>query len=896
MRLLLLFLLSLTSIFADQLDIKKKNIKFQKLKDGTYNVKIAFNYKKSTHISQKIKGVNGIYNLHFPIPESWQVLSLKGYLHYTPSILLQKEHSASVIKINNTTIKQFKLFKYSTKGVNFSIEKNSIKKYNILTIEMIQHYTDKDENTQNSQLWTEIDLQNSYLEFHIKKLDARQKIASISTLMLDPKQYHMQPINYILSQETTDKELFNYALLTGKIANSVGKRVIKLSTSHSIEKKKHNILITTKENIKKKLSDLEPYFLLKEEPIYSLHFNNQNLEPILNQGISLSSKGSKLMLQTKKAFYDKSLYLYGGNLILDNIPFNDNENFTISLWIKPDKKRHRTTLFKFDNYKLVLNKRYIGFNTDKNNLYGGKLRISHKWHHIVATFNSQNIKKNSIYIDGKKIRLHRIFGKFSSPPPSFTPTAIIGGDNKKSFYSGSIDQLYLFNKALSEQTIKKIYRLSKQNLQQLSGESIFISEKILKDINVIQNPFSPDKIIIIIAPKQEKHIVETLYQFCQKDLALYLEQGLNIDTINIPKKMPKYSAKGYLQVEKKIYLNSLGYQTTLLKGISPNSININFKIYPDHYFNSKDRITTNIEYQFPSTVSPDSVANIFLNNKFADQIIIDKYKKEERSLPVSLLNKGSNTIRFEFSFFKNNLVSLFDTSYFTLPSSSRWIEMPYLQYFADSGYPYSIYPDLQETQILLTDTDNDTVSASMNFLYFLSQEIQNIPYHISIINKIEDIDKNRHLIVFGSIYDEELNKLKDITSFSILKQKQTLHKNIVLEMIQSPFNNQKTVLLFLKGDLKNLDSSLHSLLSPLNRHYIQGDKLVYNPLIGNGIYKNIHKKYILTDMNFISKIRLQIGLNPVLYISVLIIFITLLTLYIRSLLLDLKRKNHPYVE
>ena len=951
MRLLLLFILTTTFLFAIKTE-KPQTIKIKELKDGTLLVKIALNYENPIEMSRRIRGVDGIYNVALPIPGSWKVLSAKGYISYSPSILLQKEHSAGVINFNNMIVKQFKLFKYRETGVKFSIDPSYIKEYNQLRIEMIQHYTDKYEDGASSQLWTDINLVKSYIEFHVEKIAIPEEIHSLTTHMLDGKQYKIEPINYVISKNPTDEELHNYALITGATANSIQYRMAPISVSNSLKIKEHNIVISTKKAIKKKLSPLKSYFLFQDEPIYSLHFNNKNLKPLINSEITLSHSKTGVAIQKKGSFHGKSLTLHQGKLTLHKLPLKKNDAVTISLWMKSNTTKQSATLFGFDNYKLVLNKRYIGFSTDNKNLYGTKFKPNNRWHHILATFHRKDIRKNIIYIDGKKVKLRKISGRRIKKLPPFSSSATIGK------YNGSIDQLYIFDKALSSKTINKLYKLAKQNRKKSYSEALFISEKILYDINILRNPISPNKVILLVAPDDLNQIDQVIYGFYKKDLSLYFRQGLNIRSVEIPPKAKAYSAKDYIPVQTDISFKELGYETTVLRGWYPPSISIDFKVYPDHYFNSKDRIKAHLNYVFPITVNPDSVSNIFINGKFAKQIDIMQAskksflssttegflnKEDTKELPVYLLDKGHNKIKFEFSLVPNKknilrihntqnlLVMIMDNSYFSLPASTRWIEMPYMEYVPSSGYPYSIYPDLQDTQIILTDTDNDTISASMNFIYFLSQEIGGHPYYLNITQNIEDADKNRQLVLFGSSHDIKMQefsnyapisfdaldidkpypfikrfidkkslgddtRLKKYKYISKMKETNQLDENLLVQMFQSPYNDEKTVLMFVGEKPEYLNKGVKSILSYKNRHYIEGDTLIYNPTVENGTSFNINDKYILTNMNFIDRISLQLGMNPLLYISVLIIFIFLLAWFIRRLLLNLKKKNHPYVE
>lgn len=956
LRLLLILIFTISFLYAQ----KTEAIKTRTLKDGSMIVKIAFNYEDITQLSKRVRGVDGYFSLSLPIPGNWKVLSAKGYLSYAPSLLLQKEHSSGVISLNQVTIKQYKLFENLTTGVKFSINPKYIKEYNKLDIEMIQHYTDNCENSSNSQLWTDINLVNSYIEFHIEKTAIPEEIHSLTTHMMDEKQYSLEPINYVISPQTTDNELRQYALLTGAAANSIKYRKAPISVSHHINLKKHNILVTTRAKAKKRLKALKFHYLFQNDPLYSMHFNTINSLLPKNSDISVQTTASGVSISSKKAFYDKSLTLKGGKITLNKLALKNKKDITVAFWFRPDSIKQTAVLFGFESYRLVLSKSTIGFTTTGKDLYGGRASLHKKrWHHIVAHFSTTNIHKNYIYVDGHKIRLSQI-GRANKREQTFNSQAALGGniyDNKRNF-RGAIDQFYIFDKKLNRAFISKMYQYAKRYKHKNYSDALFISEMLRHDINVLRNPGSPDKAILVIAPKDKKKINEVLYGFFKKDLTLYFEQGLNIHSVKIPQKAPAYSAPDYIPVEEEVTFKELGYQTQVLRGWYPPNITINFKVYPDHHFNEKDRIKANLNYVFPTTVNSDSVANIFLNNKFAKQIDIMKAAHsrelslktgglldfgETQELPVYLLNKGNNKFKFEFSLVpeikggcsafntQNLLIMLMDNSYFTLPKSSRWIEMPYMDYVNTSAYPYSKYPDLQDTQVVLTNTRVDTIAAAMNFIFFITQEIKSYPYYLNITKEFAKADKERELVLFGSIHDKKMQKLSQDASISFsdiemnrpypfvknftqrkeladsdklkkykfiaqMKEDNQLDTNLLVQMYRSPFNDEKTVLMFAAEDSYTLNKSLKSLLSFENRHLIKGDAMIYNAKEEMAVSFNIADKYILTWMNIFDKIALEVSMNPIFYLFFLIITVLLLTWFLRRLLKDYKSRIHKDVD
>jgi hypothetical protein len=716
------------------------------LKDGTVKVRVALNYVDTNQKIQRIRGVDGIHTIEFPLPGSWEILDAKGYIDYDSSILMMKDHSAGLVLFNNVLLTQFKLFNYMNTGVKFKIAPELFTSHNSLNLEMIQHYTHECEDGSSSELWSDINLEKSYLEFHVRLKPIPQEIRSIVTYMLDEKQYEVDPINYVMSRNPSDEELRHYMLFTGAAANQLKYRIAPISASYTIKNSAHNVIIASKSRAKEILKDLD----------------------------------------------------------------------------------------------------------------------------------------------------------------------------------STLD----YSKAVSH------------------------------DINIIRNPFEPDKAIVLITPADSSKIDETIYALYKKDLSLYRRQGLDIEKVEIPEPAPAYSAKNYIPVDKKVFFKELGYKTKILKGWYPPKIELDFKVYPDHYFNKKDRIKTHIRYVFPTTVHYDSVANIYLNDMFAKQIDIMKVSQEstvtlkvgalfdwtdEDGLPAYLVGKGYNKLKFDFSLVpdkkghceiyntENLLAMVMDDSYFILPESKRWIEMPYLQLISTSTYPYSIYPDLQDTQFVLSNNRLDTIAATMNFTFFLTQEMQSFPSYLGISQSLNPEAKDKHLIFFGSIHDNlmqeqsadapvsfagvKMNRAYPFVKHfieheSILNEDRTLKyrfiKNMhetnqldstmLMQIYRSPYNSQKTVLMLSAENGSNLNAGIKSILKYENRHLIQGDTILYDPIDEEGISFDIKQKYIISSMNWLDKISLIVSANPVKYVLIAILILLFATWLIRRLLIEFKGRKHKNVK
>ncbi len=958
MKIILMVMILIFNLYGQ--NTKQEAIEKFDLKDGTYLLRIHFNYLNSFENTKRIRGLDGFYKLNFPLPSKWDVIDINGYIKYTPSILLLKDLSSAIISFNDVVIKQFKIFNYQNSGIKFKIDSYLLHNNNKLQFEVLQHYTYKCEDGANSSLWSDINLAKSYIELHVKPHPIKEMISSIKTDIFDNKQYSVTPLNYVMPNKDK-KTLKNFALFSTIASSNLKYRLEKIKVSNKLDLKNHNLIISTKEKAKKILSILGDKYITDEKPSLSMFFNSNNCNAWLNKDSFATIEADKGIKITKEgALFGKSLYLNKTKLTLKNLKIKNSDAVTVAFWFKPQDSR-RLVLFGFKNYSLMIFDNYIGFNTANKDLFGSKYRFkSGRWYHISATFHNGTVDKNSIIIDAKVLSMKQISNNYVPDNAKLAQTAYLGSSEsaKNMLCKGYIDQFYMFDHAITSISAKKLYSYSLEHKKYKITESIYLDDKLAHDINVIQNPYNIDKAIIVLAPENEKKQREVIYALYKNDLQMYTRQGLNIEKVTIPKKAKAYSSKKFLPLDTKIYFKELGYKTKLLKGRYPPKINLKFKVYPDNYFDAKDKIKTNIHYILPSVVKKDSVINTYINGIFADQIDILKTTQESKisiaanklfnfedssDMPAYLIGKGFNEFRIDFSlipmkqgscgiFNTENLVaSVLDDSYIILPSSKKWIELPYMQLITSAQYPYSIYPDLQDTVIYLADNNYKTISSAMNFIFFLTQELGSYPNYLKITTKLNDKDKEKNIVVFGTIYDKKLQQLsknapvtfdkklmkKDypyIKRFvehktiinkdrvkkyrfkTSMKETNLIDDTIIMQMFKSNFNADKTILMFSANTPSCLDKGVSSILKYKNRNKILGDMVIYNYQREDGIAYNIKDKYIVSKLGWLDTISLKIGANPVVYIIFFIFLLIIFVWIVSTLLRKFKEEHHKDAE
>lgn len=954
MKILITILLLFFTLYAK--NIKQDPIERIDLDNGTTILRIHFNYINSFNTIQRVRGIDGFFNLDFPLPNKWEILQANGYIKYTPSILLLKDLSSAVVSFNDVVLTQFKIFDNKDSGIKFNIDPALFYDHNLLKFEAIQHYTYECEDGSHTSLWSDIDLVHSYIELLVRPKAIKEQISSIQYDVFDDKQYSVTPLNYVMDTKN-ESSLKNFALFSSVASTHLKYRLEELKVSNSIDTMNHNVIISSKEDAKQMLLKLRDKYIADETPSLSMFFNTSTCNAWLNR-----SEFAKIEAETgakivkKNALFDKSLYLDNSKISFKNMKTKNSNAFTVAFWFNPQKTK-RGVLFGFDTYALMYYNGYIGFNTSNKDLYGAKYNLKKdQWYHIVATFQNGSVDKNSIMIDGEDLHLRQVFGDFVSVNAKVSNNAYLGGfgTTDKIGFKGYVDQFYMFDHSISTLSAKKLYTYTMEHKKERATESVYLDDKLAHDINVIQNPYSIDKAIIVVAPEDQTKTRECIYALYKDDLDKYKRQGLDIYKVTIPEPAKAYSAKDFVPLDKKIYFKELGFKTTFLKGWYPPKIDLKFKVYPDNYFDIKDKIDAHIHYVFPTVVHYDSVVNIFLNDIFAKQIDIAKSAEESQidiaanklfsfdtisQMPAYLIGKGFNELRLDFSLVpmkkgscevynsENLVASVLDDSYFILPKAKQWIEMPYMQLITNAQYPYSIYPDLQDTVIYLADNNNETAASAMNFLFFLTQELGSYPNYLTVTTKLSEADKEKNIIVFGSIYDPKLqalskdapvvfdnelmkkeypyisrfvehksilnkDRLKKYRFLTSMQETNLVDSSIVMQMSRSPYNEEKTILMFSANTPKCLNSGVSSILKYKNRNNIQGDLVIYDYEDEEGVAYNVKDKYILSKLSWFETIALLIGAHPVRYLIAFILLLIVFVWIVKKFLQKFKEEHH----
>lgn len=160
---------------------------------------------------------------------------------------------------------------------------------------------------------------------------------------------------------------------------------------------------------------------------------------------------------------------FGGACLFDGdddfieVPYSEEfcieDGFTYSAWIWPE------TVLGDDKMILGFHLPYLSIGGEGNLVmsldpmgdqywvYGESVLERENWYHVVATYDSEGYMK--VYVDGEEDGVEEVFKDVTGCDSNLN----IGQNNGIHFYEGLIDEVMIFNRALSDEEIMALYEL-----------------------------------------------------------------------------------------------------------------------------------------------------------------------------------------------------------------------------------------------------------------------------------------------------------------------------------------------------------------------------------------------------------------------------------------------------
>ncbi len=237
-------------------------------------------------------------------------------------------------------------------------------------------------------------------------------------------------------------------------------------------------------------------------------------------------------------------------------------------------------------------------------------------------------------------------------------------------------------------------------------------------VAVRANPSDPYGKVLIIAGSDPDQLVAAA-QAVAMHSDLLAGPDVGITSLTLPAKQPADSAPRWAQTDQKIALWDYA-KGDELQGDGSASLNTFFRIPPDIYFFDRPNALLHITYRYNSVpIGAISSMQARINGAFLGSVPLipgqEVSKQESTEIPVPVVNLRpfSNSLAFDFTFQLKKHDFCADTTpiniqgaivrdtYLDLRGYPHWAPMPNLELFANAGFPFTRYPDLHNTTVVL---------------------------------------------------------------------------------------------------------------------------------------------------------------------------------------------------
>jgi hypothetical protein len=431
-----------------------------------------------------------------------------------------------------------------------------------------------------------------------------------------------------------------------------------------------------------------------------------------------------------------------------------------------------------------------------------------------------------------------------------------------------------------------------------------LEEKLSGNINMIRNFNRPDKGILVITGENQEDFRSALYRMVSDDISILEEQNIVVSKTQIPPPAKPYTSPGFVSPGSKVLFSEVGYKTRSFSGEQSDDLYLNFKLYPTVKYRNTDFIESNLNVIYGAILREDSAVNVYLNNNFAYQLKANKGNEEDtvkssssqrfeigkkKGIPTELLRKGLNTLMVQFALvpmhgpqlirFNNAILkaTIHDDSYLIFPLAETEVELPNLKYIAELGFPFSIYPDLQNTGILITDFDSRTIASAMYVSFLLGKIIGYPAYYLTVTADINDVI-NKDIITigkqvkrYGILYQNapirftENGVVKEVAVNSKYVDKHGVRYKkfiattqivedidfqdyLIVQSYQSPFDSKRIVMEFTGQNPQTILNGVRGGLSPKHLNSFNGDTFFYNTETDRSYSYQLKERYILNGL------------------------------------------------
>lgn len=330
-------------------------------------------------------------------------------------------------------------------------------------------------------------------------------------------------------------------------------------------------------------------------------------------------------------------------------------------------------------------------------------------------------------------------------------------------------------------------------------------------IEIADAPNSTAGKMLIIAGRDDRDLVEAA-----KLLAISMSSltgpAANVKKVEQIAKRQPYDAPNWVDTTRPIKLREImDYPTQLSSsGYQPPAMHLNLRLPPDLFYKIEKDVVMDIKYKYslPSVGSTPEQFRFSVNDHLVDSARLTSEKGSSsvfRKLPVvdrlleafftseipnSVFSKYENRLSFEFVYslvldggnlencrtttLVNHKVEVDPESMLDFTRFPHYIEMPDINLFINSGFPFTRYADLSETLVLMPEeAGTSEVSTLLNVMGRMGSIVGYPSVNVSVasvLDPTEDAEKEILVIQEAATAKEWLTSLNDLSLAHVVFQ------------------------------------------------------------------------------------------------------------------------------
>jgi len=288
-------------------------------------------------------------------------------------------------------------------------------------------------------------------------------------------------------------------------------------------------------------------------------------------------------------------------------------------------------------------------------------------------------------------------------------------------------------------------------------------------IAIRENPRDAYGKLLIIAGDQPQDLLTAARALVTRNNAQAHTDSVSVNSVHLQPKH-EYAAPRWLDASKP---SAIGMYTTAerLKVKGAGSMNIYFRLPPDLFLQGQDSVPMLLKFSYSGVAEGASAAlHVRLNDQDVDSIQLrpatsNLDEQEIVRLPTGRFQPYTNTLTIDVDFghagAPNNswqYVAIHRESSIDLSQLPHSVVLPRLELFADSGYPFTAWPDLGRTAVVLSQAPNAAeYEALFDLMGFFGAQTGAPATSIGITDA-EHLDRarNKDLVLLGTAESQPL--------------------------------------------------------------------------------------------------------------------------------------------